>query len=111
MTPNVFQLIAGRGDIKMMGQLPLVFYRDWTKADEFLDQVEGYLQLNHDVAGFNLPIKKVAFTLSHIQGTETAGWKCDMGRLLNALDPVADNVPALWDQFLLEFRTQYQDTQ
>ena len=95
----------------MMGQPPPVFYGDRTKADEFLDQVEGYLRLNRDVTGFNLPIKKVAFTLSHIQGAETAGWKRDMGRLLDALDPVADNVPALWDQFLLEFRTQYQDTQ
>ena len=95
----------------MMGQPPPVFYGDRTKADEFLDQVEGYLRLNRDVTGFNLPIKKVAFTLSHIQGAETAGWKRDMGCLLDALDPVADNVPALWDQFLLEFRTQYQDTQ
>ena len=34
-----------------------------------------------------------------------------MGHLLDALDPVADNVPALWDQFLLEFRMQYQDMQ
>ena len=95
----------------MMGQPPPVFYGDRTKADEFLDQVEGYLRLNRDVTGFNLPIKKVAFTLSHIQGAETAGWKRDMGRLLDALDPIADNVPTLWDQFLLEFRTQYQDTQ
>ena len=101
---NVFQPVAGAGgDIKIMGQPPPVFYGDWTKADKFLDQVEGYLQLNHNIVGFNLPIKKVAFTLSHIQGAETAGWKCNMGWLLDALDPVADNVPALWDQFLLEF--------
>jgi hypothetical protein len=95
----------------MMGQPPPVFYGDRTKADEFLDQVEGYLWLNRDVAGFNLPIKKVTFTLSHIQGAETVGWKRNMGRLLDALDPVVDNVPTLWEQFLLEFRTQYQDTQ
>ena len=112
IAPNAFQPVAGAGgDIKMMGQPPPVFYGDRTKADEFLDQVEGYLRLNRNVAGFNLPIKKVAFTLSHIQGAETAGWKRDMGRLLDTLDPVTDNVPALWDQFLLEFRMQYQDTQ
>ena len=36
--PNAFQPIAGAGgDIKMMGQLPPVFYGDRTKADEFLD--------------------------------------------------------------------------
>ena len=95
----------------MMGQPPPVFYGDCTKANEFLDQVKGYLRLNHDVTRFNLSIKKVAFMLSHIQGAETAGWKRYMGRLLDGLDLVADNVPALWDQFLLEFHTQYQDTQ
>jgi hypothetical protein len=56
-------------------------------------------------------MKKMAFMLSHIQGDKTVAWKCKMGKLLNMLNPIADNVPALWDQFLLEFRTQYQDTQ
>jgi hypothetical protein len=27
------------------------------------------------------------------------------------LDPAQDNVPTLWDQFLVEFQDQYQDTQ
>ena len=49
--------------------------------------------------------------LLHIQGTKTSGWKHDMGELLNSLDPAIDNIPALWDQFLVEFRTQFQDTQ
>ncbi len=34
-----------------------------------------------------------------------------MGNLLDCLDPIVDNVPILWDQFLTEFCTQYQDTQ
>jgi hypothetical protein len=53
----------------------------------------------------------MAFMLSHIQGDKMVTWKHEMGELLNMLDPVADNIPALWDQFLLEFKTQNQDTQ
>jgi len=95
----------------MMGQPPPVFHGDRIKADDFVDQVKGYLRLNRDVPGFNSPMKKMAFMLSHIQGTETSGWKRDMGELLDGLDPAVDNIPALWDQFLIEFRTQFQDTQ
>jgi hypothetical protein len=95
----------------MMGQPPPVFLGDRTKADNFVDQVKAYLRLNRDVSGFNSPMKKMAFMLSHIQGDETVAWKREMGELLDGLDPVNDNVPALWDQFLLKFKTQYQDTQ
>lgn len=110
--PNAaLQPVAVAGDIKMMGQPPPVFYGDRTKADHFVDQVKGYLRLNRDVTGFNSPMKKMAFMLSHIQGEETNAWKRDMGNLLDGLDPVADNIPLLWDQFLNEFRTQFQDTQ
>jgi Retrotransposon gag protein len=94
-----------------MGQPPPVFTGDRTEADDFVDQVKVYLRLNHDVTGFRSPMKKMVFMLSHIQGAETSVWKREMGNLLDRLDPVADNIPALWDQFLLEFRTQYQDTQ
>ena len=33
-----------------------------------------------------------------------------MGEWLDGLQP-ADDIPAVWDQFLAEFATQYQDTQ
>jgi hypothetical protein len=56
-------------------------------------------------------MKKMAFMLWHIQGAETNAWKSEMGDLFDRLDPVADNIPALWDQFIVEFRSQYQDTQ
>ena len=105
------QPVVIAGDVKIMGQPPPVFLGDRTKADDFVDQVKGYLRLNRDVTGFNSPMKKMAFMLSHIQGTETNAWKRDMGELLDVLDPIADNIPPLWDQFLDEFRTQFQDTQ
>jgi len=65
--PNAaLQPVAIAADAKMMGQPPPIFLGDRTKADNFVDQVQGYLRLNHDVTGFNSPIKKIAFMLSHI---------------------------------------------
>lgn len=34
-----------------------------------------------------------------------------MGNFLDLLDPVMDNILAVWDQFLTEFQEQFQDTQ
>ena len=103
--------IAIAGDVKNMGQLPFVFDGDRTKADDFIDEVKSYLLLNQDVSGFNSPIKKVAFTITLIKGPDTAGWTRDIRTFLEGLDPVVDNVPAVWDQFLVEFANQFQDSQ
>ena len=56
-----------------MGQLPFVFDGNQTKADDFINKVKSYLLLNQDVSRFNLPIKKVAFTITLIKGPDTAG--------------------------------------
>jgi hypothetical protein len=93
-----------------MGQLPQTFMGDHTQANNFIEEVKGYLQLNQDVAGFDLPIRKIAFTLMLIKGPDTAGWTHNMGDFLDTLRP-ADNIPDLWTQFLLEFGQQFQDTQ
>ena len=53
-----------------MGNLPHKFTGDRTKADKFIEEVKAYFRVNEDVAGFNLPIKKVAFTLTLIKGDE-----------------------------------------
>jgi hypothetical protein len=92
-----------------MGKLPDMFDGDRTKADNFIEEVKAYLRLNADVAGFNSPQKKIAFTLTHMKGEDVAGWIRDMGIMLDKL-VLADNVPLLWDQFLVEFEAQYQDT-
>ena len=94
-----------------MGQLPFVFDGDRTKADDFIDKVKGYLLLNQDVNRFNSPIKKVAFTLTLITGTDTTGWTRDIQTWLEGLNPAMDNVPVVWEQFLIEFANQYQDSQ
>ena len=57
-----------------MGSLPQIFYGDRSKADDFIKEVKGYFHLNADVAGYNSPYKKVAFTLTLVKGEETAQW-------------------------------------
>ena len=104
------QPIQPTADIKTMGALPQLFYRDRTKADNFIDKVKAYLCLNADVAGYDSPFKKVAFTLTLIKGESTAQWVRDMGDWLNTLVIPRDNIPGLWDQFLMEFWEQFQDT-
>jgi hypothetical protein len=56
-----------------MGGLPQVFNGDRARADDFIEEVKGYLRLNQDVARYNFPIKKVTFTLTLIKGPEVAG--------------------------------------
>jgi hypothetical protein len=104
------QPVAPADDVRTMGQLPQIFTGNCSKVDNFIEEVKGYLWLNQDVAGFNLPIKKIAFTLTLIKGSDTVGWTCDMGDFLDTLGPV-DNIIDLWVQFLLEFEQQFQDTQ
>jgi hypothetical protein len=94
-----------------MGKLPDEFDGDRTKADDFIAEVQQYLRLNQDVAGYNSPIKKVAFTLTCMKGPIVAAWIRDVGNMLDQLDPTVDNIPAVWDQFLEQFEEQYQDSQ
>jgi hypothetical protein len=98
------------GDVKTMGQLPQIFTGDHARADDFIEEVKGYLRLNQDMVGFNSPMKKIAFMLTLIKGADTAGWTQDMGVFLDGLDP-GDNIPELWMQFLVKFGQQFQDMQ
>jgi hypothetical protein len=61
------------------------------------------------VPGFNSPKKKIQFVLTHMKGPDVAGWVKDMQTLLTTID-LANNVPILWDQFLVEFERNFQDT-
>jgi len=44
------------------------------KADTFMNEVEKYLTLNDDVAGFKSPKKKVVLVLTFMQGPEVEEW-------------------------------------
>jgi len=56
-----------------MGGLPQIFTGDRLLADDFIEEVKGYLRLNQDVAGYNSPIKKVGLTLTLMKGPQVAG--------------------------------------
>ena len=103
--------MAVPADVKAMGGLLAAFNGDHLRADDFIKEVKGFLRLNQDVAGYNLPIKKVAFTLTLMHRPQIAGWKCNVGNFLDTLDPVHDNILDIWNQFLHEFAEQYQDSQ
>ena len=92
-----------------MGKKPAIFTGNRTKVDDFIEEVKAYFRINQDVAGFNSPIKKVAFTLTLIKGDEVARWVKDMGTWIDGLDLVNQNYPIVWTQFLDEFETQFQD--
>ena len=55
-----------------MGKKPVIFTGNCTKADNFIEEVKAYFCVNQDVARFDSPIKKVAFTLTLIKGDEVA---------------------------------------
>jgi len=99
--------VAVPADVKAMGGLPAAFNGDCLRADDFIKEVKGFLRLNQDVAGYNSPIKKVTFTLTLMHGPQIARWKQDVGNFLDTLDPIYDNIPDVWNQFLHEFAEQY----
>ena len=83
-----------------MGKLPETFDSDRAKAENFIKEVKGYLHLNWDVAGFNSPMKKVVFTLMLMKGPKVANWVKTMGDIIEGLDPLVNNIPAVWTTFL-----------
>jgi hypothetical protein len=104
------QVVAQAGDARLIGALPFTFTRNRTQAEAFLAAIQTYLNLNFNVPGFNSPMKKVALTLSLMQGPDIELWVDSMGRMLEQLDLAIDNVPVLWDQFLNKFQEHFTDT-
>jgi hypothetical protein len=95
--------------MRAMGNKPENFYGDRAKADTFIEDIKAYLQLNEDVAGYNSPKNKIAFTLTCIKCDKVSKWTRAMGEMLDTL--LQDqNIPLLWDFFLQEFEVQYLDT-
>jgi len=59
--PLAQQPIAPAQGVKAIGALPQTFDRDQTKAEDFIEEVKSYFCINYDVAGFNKPMKRMAF--------------------------------------------------
>jgi len=90
-----------------MGAPPVHFEGDRTRAEEFIDEVTDHFLLNHQHIPFQSAITRVAYTLSHVKGPQTATWRHNMGRWL-ATQP--DNQDT-YDQFIAQFCAQYMDSQ
>jgi hypothetical protein len=75
-----------------------------------MNELLGYLLLNHSVPGFESPIRQVAMALTLIKGPRMDQWVQDMTTWLRGLDPLNDNVPRVWDYFTDEFEKKFMDS-
>jgi len=93
-----------------MGALPSIFSGNREQADNFVEQLKGYIWLNRLVSGMNSYIQWVALALTLIQGPLVAEWHKNIGEWIDGLTP-QDDIQAVWDHFLDEFTLQFQDSQ
>jgi len=107
---QALQPITAAANVKAMGANPPIFSGNRDDVDDFILKVEEYLLLNNDVAGFNSPKKKVALTLTFMQGPKVAEWTRGVRAWLLQLTP-AQNTEDIWNEFLIEFKLRFQDTQ
>jgi retrotransposon gag protein len=80
------------------------------KADDLIDKLKSYFHVNWLNAALQSLITKAAFALTLIKGPEVAGWVRDMEEFLDNLNPMTDDVPKVWDQFLSNFTERFQDS-
>jgi len=45
-----------------------------------------------------------------MKGDDVAGWVRDVGEVVEQLDPINNNIPKVWNQFVVEFTNQYMDS-
>jgi hypothetical protein len=81
-----------------------------SKADDFINELKSYFRVNRLNAALQSLITKAAFTLTLIKGPEVTGWVRDMGEFLDNLNPITDDIPEVWEQFLNNFTERFQDS-
>ena len=98
-------------DARLMGSAPTEFDGDRAKADQFVNELRHYFRVNATVPGLQSWICRVAIALTFIKGPTVDEWALNQGDWVDRLDPLIEDVPDVWTNFLLEFRKQFQDTQ
>src|SRR6266436_5826163 len=93
------QPVAAAANVKAMGKDPPLFQGERKKADTFMNEVEKYLTLNYDVAGFNSPKKKVALILTFMQGPEVEEWTRGILQWIQQINDQS-NMDNVWCVFL-----------
>src|SRR6266446_1969372 len=104
------QPVAAVANVKAMGKDPPLFKGERSKADTFMNEVEKYLTLNDDVAGFKSPKKKVVLVLTFMQGPEVEEWTCGMLQWIQQI-PDESNTEFVWHVFQRRFYRRFTDTQ
>jgi len=104
------QPVAAAANVKAMGKDPPLFHGERSKADTFMNKVEKYLVLNHDVAGFNSPKKKVVLVLTFMQGPEVEEWTRGILQWIQQIDD-QNNTDHVWRIFQHCFYNRFADTQ
>ncbi len=93
-----------------MGKDPPTFHGDRSKADTFMNEVEKYLTLNDNVAGFKSPKKKVVLVLTFMQGPKVEEWTHGMLQWIQQI-PDESNTDFVWRVFQRRFYRWFTDTQ
>ncbi len=101
------QAPAANLDVQPIGSPPSIFHRDRALADNFLDELKLYFQVNWAVPNYQSSITWAVFTLTYIKGEEVAGWVRDFGEFLGSLDPTNDDRPIVWEHFLDSFHERF----
>ncbi len=104
------QPVAAAANVKAMGKDPPLFKGERSKADTFMNEVEKYLTLNYNVAGFNSPKKKVVLILTFMQGPEVEEWTRGMLQWIQQI-PDESNTNHVWCVFQRCFYRRFTDTQ
>ncbi len=102
--------LAANADIQPIGSPLSIFHGDRALADNFLDELNLYFQVNWAVPNYQSYITRATFALTYIKGEEVAGWVRDFGGFLRVLDPVNNNGPIVWEHFLDSFHKRFQDS-
>ncbi len=104
------QPVAAAANVKAMGKDPPLFKGERSQADTFMNEVEKYLMLNYDVAGFNSPKKKVVLVLTFMQGPEVEEWTRGMLQWIQQINDQS-NTDNIWCIFQHCFYNRFTDTQ
>jgi hypothetical protein len=77
--------VPAAADMQVIGNKLKNFYRERAKANTFIEDVKAYLRLNENIAGYNSPKNKIAFTLMCMKGDKVSEWTQAMGEMLDTL--------------------------
>src|SRR5258708_1806007 len=102
--PPALPAPAPNADVRPIGSPPSIYHGDRALANNFLDELNLYFQVNWAVPNYQSMITRAAFTLTYIKGEEVAGWVRDFGEFLRNLNPIIDNGPIIWEHFVNSFR-------